>query len=353
MRKNTLSYQPMPIPTFPVLKNSTYLNTAYVGPLSQELFDFRRAEEEKYLALGNEYKVDTYNTLDETHRVLALFFGLPSHHCFVVPNFSSGIRYIMPLLPKTSKVLYVNEDYPSLLNSFQSQGLNTKGIPLTETIEQDLEKELSKTQYDVLILSIVHYTSGILIDTEYLNQLKENYPNLLIIADGTQFLGAHSFQFNQSPFDVVVASGYKWLLAGFGNGVLMVSEAFLLNVNIQSSDLKEIIFQGHFNLLATSSLKFAVEQLVTLNFEELLNKKKKLSGYAKEALLESNYLDQRVNKRKEHSSIFLLNGSTSLYQHLMKSNISCVQRSTGVRVSFHYYNTIEEVDILCKALKAF
>ncbi len=206
MRKNTLSYQPMPIPTFPVLKNSTYLNTAYVGPLSQELFDFRRAEEVKYLAWGNEYKVDAYNTLDETHRVLALFFGLPSHHCFVVSNFSSGIRYIMPLLPKTSKVLYVNEDYPSLLNSFQSQGLNTKGIPLTETIEQDLEKELSKTQYDVLILSIVHYTSGILIDMDYLNQLKENYPNLLLIADGTQFLGAHSFQFNQSPFDVVVAS---------------------------------------------------------------------------------------------------------------------------------------------------
>lgn len=343
----------MPTPTFPVLKNTTYLNTAYVGPMSQELFDFRREEEEKYLQLGNKYKVQAYSALDETHNVLADFFGLSADHCFIVSNFSSGIRYIMPFLPKKSKALYINEDYPSLLDSFLSQGIITKGIPLTETIEQDLDNELSKTHYDLLILSIVQYTSGILIDSEFLKQIKNHYPNLIIIADGTQFLGAHSFQFNESPFDIVVASGYKWLLAGFGNGVLMVSEVFLSKFNITSSKLKEIIFQGHFNILAVSSLKFAVEQLRSNNFNNLMLKKKRLSNYAREALQEINYLDKRVKKRKEHSSIYLLNGTSSLYQHLVNSNISCVQRGTGVRVSFHYFNTTEEVDILCSALRSF
>ena len=54
-----------------------------------------------------------------------------------------------------------------------------------------------------------------------------------MIGDGTQFLGAHAFHFNTSPFDVLAASGYKWLLAGFGNGV---SEPVFVEKNVSSKE---------------------------------------------------------------------------------------------------------------------
>ena len=60
-----------------------------------------------------------------------------------------------------------------------------------------------------------------------MRKIKIQYPDVILVGDGTQFLGEHNFNFDSSPFDIVAASGYKWLLAGFENGVMMISEAYL------------------------------------------------------------------------------------------------------------------------------
>ena len=50
-------------------------------------------------------------------------------------------------------------------------------------------------------------------------------------------------------------------------------------------------------------------------------------------------------------SIFILEGKENLYEELLNQNIQCVKRGKGVRVSFHYYNTEEDLDKLISALK--
>ena len=214
--------------SLPLLTNCTYLNTAYVGPMSNELAAFRRKEEEVYVQDGGEYKVKAYDSLRDTHRVISNFFGSPAEHTFIVSNFSIGIRKAISFLPSTSKILVLEEDYPSLVEAFTEHKFEIKTIPLSSTIEESIESFLSLNKIDVLALSIIQYTSGILIDFSFLNRIKEKYPKLLIIGDGTQFLGAHPFNFSNAPFDIVVGSGYKWLMAGFGNGVLIVSEKYFL-----------------------------------------------------------------------------------------------------------------------------
>ena len=121
----------------------------------------------------------------------------------------------------------IQEEYPSLVKAFEEGDFNIHKIPMQPEIEVAIEKRLAKGDIDILALSIVQYASGLFIDIEFLKDLKERYPNLIIVGDGTQFLGAHHFNFDTSPFDVVAASGYKWLLAGFGNGVLLISEAYI------------------------------------------------------------------------------------------------------------------------------
>ena len=37
--------------------------------------------------------------------------------------------------------------------------------------------------------------SGLLIDIEFLKKIKLNYPEIIILGDGTQFLGGHFFNF--------------------------------------------------------------------------------------------------------------------------------------------------------------
>lgn len=343
----------MHIPTFPVLKNTTYLNTAYVGPMSSELYEFRRKHEEDYVQKGSDYRVEASTTLEKTHQKISHFFGVSEHHCFAVSNFSAGIRFALSALPKSFKILHINQDYPSLLNGIKEQGFTTKGVPLNAFVEQSIDKELEQNHFDVLALSLVQYTNGLLIDFEFLKNIKERYPHLLIIGDGTQFLGAHPFRFDSSPFDVLVCSGYKWLLAGFGNGVLMFSDAYLDAAKSDVTAFKETIFAGHFNILSIASLLFAIEQLELLDFNALMMQKKRISNRVAETLTAEGFLPQWVTQRPQHSSIFSFKGDSFLFQHLMDAQVKCAQRGDGVRVSFHFYNTEEDLQILVAALKKF
>lgn len=341
----------MHLEKFPLLTKNTYLNTAYVGPMSKALSEFRCQHEAAYLLKGGDYKVDAYAGLEDTHRVLANFFGASAANTFVVPNFSIGIRHALSLLPKNLNVLLLEEEYPSLRIAFEEGDFVIHKIPLKADVELQIEKRLAEGGIDILALSIVQYASGILIDIDFLNGLKNQYPDLILIGDGTQFLGAHVFHFDSSPFDLIAASGYKWLLAGFGNGVLMVSEFYLDRIQRKALTLFNRVFNGHFNILATASLRFAIEAFESQNFNLLMQSKAMLAQKAKQLLYEHGWISPWVMERKQHGSIFILEGEESLYKKLIDHKIQCVPRGKGVRVSFHYYNSEQDIHRLIEVLK--
>ena len=339
---------------YPLLTNTTYLNTAYVGLMSTQLAEFRRSHEEFCLKNGGDlYKMKAYDDLDSMHQYFASFFGLTPDRCFGTSNFSTGIRTALSFLPKKMKVLLIEEDYPSLTDAFKEEGFDSAKIAMQPQIEEAIKEKLKSEKFEVLALSIVQYTSGLLIDQEYLFRLKKEYPSLIIIGDGTQFLGAHPFHFDKSPFDLVAGSGYKWLLGGFGNGIVMLSKAFVAMTSQKVESIRERFFNGHFNILGMASLDFAIRELLQHDFQSLVEEKAALSEEAKNQLIADEFLPQWVGERTFHSSIFNINGGQELFTFLQKNNIRCVQRGSGVRVSFHFYNTEKDLKKLLKTLRSF
>jgi len=339
---------------YPLLTNTTYLNTAYVGLMSNQLAEFRRSHEEFYLKNGgDQYKMKAYDDLDSMHQHFASFFGLTSDRCFGTSNFSAGIRTALSFLPKKMKVLLIEEDYPSLTDAFKEEGFDSAKIAMQSQIEDAIKEKLKSEKFEVLALSIVQYTSGLLIDQEYLFRLKKEYPSLIIIGDGTQFLGAHPFHFDKSPFDLVAGSGYKWLLGGFGNGIVMLSKAFVAMTSQKVESIRERFFNGHFNILGMASLDFAIRELFQNDFQSLVKEKAALSEEAKNQLIADEFLPQWVGERTFHSSIFNISGGQELFTFLQKNNIRCVQRGSGVRVSFHFYNTEKDLKKLLRTLRSF
>jgi cysteine desulfurase/selenocysteine lyase len=83
---------------FPLLKSTAYLNTAYVGLMSQSLFDHRVNIEQDYLLNGDQFKIDAYNRLDQTHQSIANFIGSKREQTYLVSNFTIGIRYVLDSL---------------------------------------------------------------------------------------------------------------------------------------------------------------------------------------------------------------------------------------------------------------
>lgn len=52
--------------------------------------------------------------------------------------------------------------------------------------------------------------TGVRISEEFINSIRFDFPDLLIIVDGTQFCETAPFNFNNSGIDALIPSGYNW-----------------------------------------------------------------------------------------------------------------------------------------------
>lgn len=329
---------------FPVLEQCVYLNTAYVGPPSAQWMQYRSTFDRQFLEEADCFKKKGYERLAEQIKTMATFLGAQNTHTFMVPNFSIGFRFFLEFLPKSTRFLSLQEDYPSLENTIREFDFPCTQLPITATLEADITAALMRDRFDVLALSAVQYTSGVMVDQAALIRVKEQFPHLLILVDGTQFLGSTVFQFEQSPFDLVVSSGYKWLLAGFGNGLAMVSPRFLDVCQINIEALSARVYRGHFDFLAAASLTYAIEQLVQWDFSKLMEQKNDTAAYLRKTLRQRQLLDPMVAAREEHAAIFNIPATEDFYHQLSSQGVRCSYRANGIRLSVHFYNTSADID---------
>ena len=336
---------------FPILESTVYLNTAYVGPISKELFNYRKKIDNQFLNNGDKFKMDSLEKINLYSKTISTFINAKQENTFFTVNFSTGFRYILDLIPKNSLILTMKDDYDSLLDGLRERDFKVDYVDMTTNFEIEIEKQLKKKSYAVLALSVVQFLSGIKIDFEKLQNIKNANPNLLIIGDTTQFVGSDFFDFNSSPFDVVVGSGYKWLLAGFGNAYISVTDNFFDKTNSSKELLHKKVYSGHVNYLGAASLNFSIKFLQKNNFNLLIKKKKKLSGFLRNELDKLGLIQPIVKERNLHSDIFNIPANKKTYEELLKNRIRCALRGNGVRVSVHFYNNKDDVEKLIKFFK--
>ena len=262
--------------------------------------------------------------------------------------------------------MLIEGDYPSINWPVEFRDFEVCYASLDENLEANIETAFKKHEPDVFLCSIVQYISGILLDLDFLKDLKSKYPNTLFIGDGTQFFGTRVFNFENSAFDVVGASCYKWMLAGYGNGFFMLKEGveeriFPHTIGFNSADavfgnrekvnIVGKLEPGHQDTLNYGSLKVAIELLESMGVDAIENYLKELSKTIKEQLQEHNLLAPNTALRKEHSTIFNIDANRFDFEELRANNIIASQRGKGIRVSFHGYNSASDLDELLKYLK--
>lgn len=336
---------------FPLLKKCVYLNTAYVGLMSKGLYDFRRKYDLDYINKGDHVYMSKHQIVNKARISISKFFGSKINQTFVSSNFSSALRSVLEYVPKKANFLVLEEDYPSILNAVKERSFNYHKIPITVDLELNILKLIEEKKIDVIAISVVQWISGFLIDVEFLKKIKLKFPEIIIIGDGTQFLGGHFFNFQDSPFDFIAASGYKWLISGFGNGLFMISDNFFDYTKINDSILLDKIFDGHSDLLAIESLNYSINTLQKKDFKFLINKKNETTSILKKSLKELNLLDDFSLFRENHSSIFNIKLNQKQFKFLIKNNVRCVKRGSGVRVSVHFYNSKEDIKSFISILK--
>ncbi len=344
---------------FPALTRCIYADTAAAGLISEQLLQWRREQDlDLQLNASAGWRNHT-DILKDTRAVLGRFFKTTDSVISLVPNFSLGLNLLLENQDTRQKVLLIEEDYPSVNWPFERRGFNISYIKTSADIETRIMEEVSRKNIDILAISLVQWLDGLKINPEFIRHLKKEFPSLIIIADGTQYCGAFDLDFENSGIDVLGASGYKWLLAGYGNGFLLVRDEChsrfpIASVGFNSAEgnldgMDTIRFckqlePGHLDSLNFGSLKFTVEMLSSIGMERIEAYNRSLLVKAMNEFGDMGLLSDTVMERKDHGSIFRLDVSKSVYEHLLHSNVRCSWRAGGLRLSFHFYNTEEEID---------
>ena len=337
---------------FPALKNFTYLDTARSGLLYDELLSWRKSHDLKFLQQGSLFSLNHESLLDELKVEIGRFFNANNHSVYLTQNFSLGFKSLLSLVDVNNTFLLVKNDYPSIINEVQMAGFKHFFVENSFDLEKQILNGIEKHKPNVLVLSIVQYINGTLLDLEFIKKIKILFPNLLIIADGTQYCGTIEFNFNNSKIDVLISSGYKWMFSGFGNGFLLIKRKFVKQfLNKNSNKYGELAFSlafepGNIDTLNFGSLLFSINKILDFGLSNIENRLKYLSNYAKQKFIENELLENHIVKRKNHSNIFNLKGGDSLYNKLITNNIICSRRGSGIRVSFNFYNKKKEIDYL-------
>ena len=350
---------------FPLLEQYTYLNTAASGLLSDELLEFRQDHDLDFLIGGSMFREKRDVLLLKVRESVGELFGCAANRIALTPNFSFGFNLLMESMEPSKKVLLLRKDYPSVNWAVESRGFEVCYAEIDENLEQNIAAVVAAEKPDIFAFSLVQYLNGIKIDQDFLLKLKQENPQLLLFADGTQYCGTEKFDFEASALDVLGASTYKWLNAGYGNAFFLFKEHMADIIALPDLELKVLqgknkphegsfigkFEPGHLDTLNFGSLKTAIDLINRMGMDEIESRIKDLAFQAKAKLSEMGFLEPAVVNRKLHSSIFNIKGDDKLYQKLRSNKILCSMKGDGIRVSFQYFNTPEDLELLTKQLR--
>ncbi len=347
---------------FPQTQNLTYLNTAACGLLSINVLEQKQKDIETFYQLGSDFLKAEDKIIDRTKGKIARIFNVDKLKVAITPNFSLAFNAVLDAIDKSATFLYLEEDYPSIRLPLKRRNFDCKSISISSQIEDDIYEHITKYKPNFFAVSKVQYLSGLHLETDFFKKLKQDFPNLKILVDGTQYLGVEAFDFKNSGVDLMISSGYKWLNAGLGNCIAMISEALLDELNSKQIGANSLIDKtrdaskpmgflepGHYDLIAIKSLETALDlHYNKIGIENIQNHLREVSEKAFETFKNYKLLDEFVSQRSQHSSIFNLKINENRLQDFEKANISLSKRGNGLRISFHYHNELEDLDQLLK-----
>lgn len=348
--------------------NITYLNTAATGLLPDE---FTKEAQGFYKSLsvnasGSAEQLRE-NMIPRVRKAVASFLNCDADNISLLPNFSWGISAVVQSLKGSEKVMLYQEDYPSLTDPFKTNSFEIEWIVDIDGFTVDignLKDTIKEKSINVLAISHVQWMSGYKADIEDLATFCRSN-NVTFIVDATQSMGAIPIDISAIKPDVLIASNYKWMNAGFGTGVMYISDEFLdkyppvvlgnnsyelVDGNMQLVHPARNYEPGHINMYGFVVLEAAIKDKVKRGIQNIEAHNVNLTKSLLSALSESDIVGSADMQNR--CSIVFLKDKPGLWDKLQAKNIIASQRGGNIRISMHYYTTERDVQKLIDCVSA-
>jgi len=365
---------------FPVLEDGLYLNHAACSPLSLWV---RRALE-RYLADRTQGRIADFKRdvgeMQSLRETIGELISAPADRIALTGNTTHGLNIVAAGLPWESgdEILLSEMEFPANVYPFlnlRGLGVTVKQIPSRNgrVTGEDFE-DYATGRTRLISLSFVQYLNGYRADLRSIGEFcRDN--DILFIVDGIQGLGAFPLSVKDLPIDALATGGHKWLMSPKGTGFLYLTrelqsrlrtthlgwlsmESPLEFHNFDQEEKRtaaryEAATPNHFGIYGMNA---ALELLLNAGIGPISKHILEITGYLRNKLSESGYEILTNFDDQERAGILLFSAgdaeeNKTIFKALKERNVTVSYREGALRVSPHFYNSMEDMDRFLETLK--
>ena len=361
---------------FPALAGWTYLNTATFGQLP------RRATEAmaRHLAHRDELACSDFLTwFEDANQIRGLVARLihcqPSDIAFV-PNAATALSLLIGGIDwrPGDRIVTLEDEFPN--NLYYPALCRRRGIEFVETRWEGFHQAVTP-RTRLVAISEVNYTNGFRPPLVEIAQcLRER--DILLYVDGTQSLGALTFDVDEIPVDMYAVHAYKWLLSPNGAGFMYVQPSLRerLQPNVigwrshrdwrsvdnlhhgapEFASEAEKYEGGMLTFAVLYGMQASLEMILEIGPEAIEGRDLELAECARASLRrlgarlpgdESPYFNSPIVAAR-----FEGRDASWIAREMKARRVLISARHNNLRVSTHFYNNEEDIERLARELKS-
>lgn len=204
----------------------TYLNCAYMGPLSQVVVDAGRTGLERKMQPWRIGPSDFFDGVEQVRNLFAQIIGGDADGVAILPAASYGISIAANnvSVEEGGQILVLEAEFPSNYYAWHEKA--TREDAVVDTVKRPDDGDWTSAVLDaiddhtnVLALAHCHWTDGSFCDLARVAQAAREVGAALVV-DATQSIGAMPFDVEVIRPDFVITAVYKWLLAPYGAALM-------------------------------------------------------------------------------------------------------------------------------------
>ncbi|MBE0634095.1 aminotransferase class V-fold PLP-dependent enzyme [Candidatus Bathyarchaeota archaeon] len=369
--------------SFPLAEKLVYFDNAVMGCAPQSTLDTMKTYTDALVEHMSGKRKWAFNveegkgSLDTARELFAKVIGSKKEEVLGVPNASTGMNVIMSMLPikKGDNIVSTDLAFPmgaALVQKGVEKGAearwlpNEKGVVETAAFEKAIDDNTA-----IVYLDQPSWFNGYLFDIDAIAELAHDHGAYFVV-DATQSMGAIDWQIDKTGVDFSATSTFKWLLGGIpasSAGFLYMKEEHIdryppeyvsgCTYKYEKTEM-EGPYMGHkFNLnegigkygvfrspdftfkAAANSMKVLLDH----GMKEIEGQNKKLATKIIDELLARGYTLQTPVEKKRRSYLNVkVPDIKKTVETLNAEDYWCCERVGGIRISPHFYNTIEQAD---------
>lgn len=349
--------------------------------------------------LKSEEQLGGYETMNRKADALEKFYDeaarlintKPSNIAFATSATEAYAKALSSIVFKEGDVIITTADdyisnqitFISLQKKLNIKVIRTKNLPDNELDLEDLESLINKHNPKLIAVTHIPTNSGLIQDVESVGKLCKQY-DVLYLVDACQSVGQLAVDVEKIGCDFLSATGRKFMRGPRGTGFLYVSDKILeqnyapLLLDMRGADWTEF---DNYELYKTakrfenwevsyaSLIGFtkALQYANNIGMHAIEHYNKGLSERLRENLRSSGFsvwdwgknlssiitfsapdgdLEKIQNVLKENNIFFSVTHKNSALIDFTRKNINGI-----VRLSPHYFNTVEEIEMVSDILK--